>query len=199
MILFPVIMPVSQDAPVRTPERVTAQRLASRQALTVCAAQCGAPTGGWEKNEREVPQPNEGFFWSVSHKRNWAAAVIADRAVGIDVEEILPRDNLAVFDELANGQEWNVVGGQSWDHFFRIWTAKEATLKANGKGIGAFSSCVVNRLVDDKHLTLHFDEVDWLVEHFYHDNHIVSVTAVGDDIRWLVDPKKVEPTDRDLS
>ncbi|MBN4058906.1 4'-phosphopantetheinyl transferase superfamily protein [bacterium AH-315-J04] len=198
MILFPVIMPVSQDAPVRTSARVKAQRLASRQALKICSEKCGAPTSGWEKNEREVPQPNEGFFWSVSHKRNWAAAVIADRAVGIDVEEILPRDNRAVFDELACENEWDIVGGKDWDHFFRIWTAKEATLKANGKGIGAFSSCVVSSMLDDKHLALRFDKADWLVEHFYHDNHIISVTVVGDDIHWLVDPKDVEPADRDM-
>ncbi len=192
MILFPVIMPVSQDAPVRTSARVKAQRLASRQALKVCAGKCGAPDSGWEKNEQEVPQPNEGFFWSVSHKRSWAAAVIADRAVGIDVEEIQPRENQAVFDELACAQEWGVVGGKDWDHFFRIWTAKEATLKANGKGIGAFSACVVRSMLDDKHLTLRFEGDDWLVEHFYHDNHIISVTAVGDDIRW-----QVEADDRD--
>jgi len=199
MILIPVIMPVCQDAPVRTPARVIAQRLASRQALKVSARQCGAPEAGWEKNDREAPLPNKGFFWSVSHKRNWAAAVIADEAVGIDVEEILPRDNQAVFDELASESEWDAVGGRSWAHFFRVWTAKEATLKAHGLGIGAFSSCVMHAVVDDNHLSLRFDGSDWLVEHFYHDNHIISVTAVGDGIRWLVEPPYVEASDRDLS
>ncbi len=199
MILTPVIMPVSRDAPLRTPARIQAQRYASRQALKACAAGCGAPTSGWEKNDRDVPQPNEGFFWSVSHKRNWAAAVIADCAVGIDVEHILPRDDQAVFDEVANQREWEVVGGRSWDHFFRIWTAKEATLKAHGRGIGAFSSCQVHTLVDDLHLTLRYDGADWFVEHYYHDHHIFTVTAVGDGIRWLVGSMDDDATVRDKS
>ncbi len=139
MTLHPVLAPVSLDAHARTPEQVQAQRDAARRALAHCAELCHAPTDGWQKNADNVPVPNEGFYWSVSHKREWAAAVIADHPVGIDIEKIAPRRNELVLDELATEEEWTIVGDRSWESFFRLWTAKEATLKANG--VGSSSSC----------------------------------------------------------
>ncbi len=34
-----------------------------------------------------------------------------------------------------------MLGGRTWESFFRLFTAKEATLKANGKGIGYLREC----------------------------------------------------------
>lgn len=90
MTLQPVILAIPQDTPPRSPQRVEGQRRCARLALQYCAKQCGAPVDGWEKDAGDVPLPDAGFYWSVSHKRQWVAAVIADRPVGIDIEHIAP-------------------------------------------------------------------------------------------------------------
>ena len=101
MTLHAVLVPVPLDARARTPEQVQAQRDAARRALAHCAELCHAPIGGWQKDADNVPVPNEGFYWSVSHKREWAAAVIADRPVGIDIEKIAPRRNHRDSDKIS--------------------------------------------------------------------------------------------------
>lgn len=185
MTLQPVLVPVVSDAANRTPQRVQAQRVASRRALIECARRSGAPEAGWTKDENDVPRPLAGFHWSVSHKRHWAAAVIADRPVGIDIEHILPKRN-ELFAELAAPDEWAVLGDRSWPAFFRVWTAKEATLKANGLGIGAFGRCRVLEVDGDTNMTLLYDGAPWTIEHFLHAEHIVAVTAGHDAVAWHV-------------
>ena len=78
-----------------------------------------------------MPLPNAGYHWSVSHKQQWAAAVIADGPVGIDVEHITARPR-ELHDRLAGPAEWDVLGDRSWASFYLLWTAKEAARKALG-------------------------------------------------------------------
>ena len=85
MTLHPVIIPIPIESAPRSPVQVEVQREYARLALRHAAKLAGAPLEGWQKNEREVPQPNEGFHWSVSHKREYAAAVVADVPIGIDI------------------------------------------------------------------------------------------------------------------
>ena len=184
MTLHPVLAPVSLDARARTPEQVKAQRAAAQRALIQCAELCHAPAGGWQKNADNVPVANEGFYWSVSHKREWAVVVIADRPVGIDIEKIAPRRDKLVFDELADEQEWSLMPDRSWESFFMLWTAKEATLKANGVGIGKFATCRLERVSDERNMELFFDDNAWRVEHYCHEDHIVALTKSGASIVW---------------
>ena len=151
-----------------------------------CADLCHAPTSGWRKNADIVPIPNEGFYWSVSHKREWAAAVIADCPVGIDIEKIAPRRDELVMDELAAAEEWAILGDRTWSSFFRLWTAKEATLKANGVGIGKFAECRLERVFDERNMELFFDDNAWRVEHYCHEDHIVAITKSGASIVWHI-------------
>jgi len=185
MNLHPVLFPVPQELVARTPERVRVQRTAAREALRHCARLCGVPEEGWEKNADDVPQPQDGLYWSVSHKRHWAAAVITDHPVGIDIERIEEK-RPEMFDELAGPDEWALLPARSWPDFFRLWTAKEATLKANGTGIAGFRSCRLTSVPDDHSLTLEYQTRPWRVEQFYHDNHIAAVTAEMDTVTWHV-------------
>jgi 4'-phosphopantetheinyl transferase len=185
MNLHPVLVPVPQETDARTPERVRVQRAAARVALRHCARLCGAPEEGWEKNADDVPRPQCGFYWSVSHKRHWAAAVIADRPVGVDIERIEPK-RPEMFDELACADEWSLLPARSWLDFFRLWTAKEATLKANGVGIGEFRQCRVTNVPDDKTMWLEYRARRWKVEHFHHDDHVAAVTVDADTVTWHV-------------
>ena len=185
MILQPVIVPIAATAPLRSPAHVEQQRRGAHQALRACARRCGAPPHGWTQDVDGVPLPNGAYHWSVSHKRHWAAAVVADRPVGIDIEHLAPRKRM-LHDALADHGEWAVLGGRSWEAFFRLWTAKEATLKANGRGIAGFLACRLVQVPDDLHLTLEYDGKPWAVEHFLCADHIVSVTHDAQPVEWCV-------------
>ncbi len=185
MNVEPVIIPIPPTKQPRSPKQVSMQRAYARMALRECARRCDAPLDGWLKDDRDVPMPNEGFFWSISHKQRYAVAVIAEEPVGIDVELIAPRSR-ELHDALASGDEWERIGDRSWRSFFRMWTAKEAVLKANGLGIGAFDRCRLTEVVDDRHLALAMLERKWHVEQFEHDGHLFAVTAPTAPLSWLV-------------
>ncbi len=185
MTLTPVIVPVLQEAAPRSPRQVQLQREASRTALRLCARRCGAPADGWKKDDRGAPLPSAGHFWSVSHKRHWAAAVIADCAVGIDIEHLAPRPR-ELHDAIASDDEWRLLGERSWLAFFRLWTAKEAVLKAGRVGLAGLPRCRLVAVLDETHLALSYGGREWMVEHYYHDEHIVAVTTGGAPVSWNV-------------
>ena len=185
MILRPVLVAIPRSGPDRSPEQVVVQRTRARDALRQCARLCGAPEDGWSKSPDNVPLPNDGFYWSVSHKRRWAAAVVADEPVGIDIERIEPRPR-DLHDALGAAAEWDLLGDRSWPAFFRLWTAKEATLKANGVGIGKLLACALTTVPDEEHLTLEYAGMTWRVEHFYHDDHVAAVTCGERAVEWRI-------------
>ncbi|MFH0981473.1 MAG: 4'-phosphopantetheinyl transferase superfamily protein [Planctomycetota bacterium] len=189
MVLQPVLVFIPEDRTLTGPERVVRQRAFARRALAACAERCGLAHLEWSKDENDVPQPCSGYHWSVSHKPRWAAAVIADRPVGIDLEQVKPRGE-HLFDEIADDPEWAAVGGQSWPALFRVWTAKEAVLKANGVGIGKLASCRIIDAPDATHLTLDYEGRRWCVEHYLHGDHLAAVTVDADPVVWLVHEEK---------
>ena len=186
MRLHPVLMPIPQEEEARTPPQVREQRAYARRALRACARYCGAPENGWEKDGNEAPLPQAGHYWSVSHKRRWAAAVIADRPVGIDLEQIAPR-RVDLYEALADDEEWKILGDRGWPSFFRLWTAKEATLKAHGVGIAGFSACRLVEVPDITHMMLEYEGRTWRVEHYYHAGHVAAVTCGADPVEWHIE------------
>ena len=191
MKLCLTIVSMPDAAVISRPERVLAQRKWARQALRHCAELSGAPLSGWEQDANRVPLPNDGWHWSITHTRGMAAAVVARELVGVDIEQIKPRRNKGLFERLACDEEWRRLGDRSWEAFFRIWTAKEATLKANGNGIGYLLDCSLVEVNDESHMTLEFGGKRWCVEHKWFDDHIVSVTCErGQEIVWTVIPDR---------
>jgi len=203
MILQPVLVPIPQIHGLSGPKRVQQQREYARLVLRHAAKLCGAPLDGWRQGDDGAPIPNEECYWSISHKRTWAAAVIADRPVGIDVERLAPRKNngcaghrgctghRSLFDAVASSAEWDLLGDRSWHAFFRLWTAKEAVLKANGVGIGRLSSCRLAAIAvaprsGDHRWRVEFDGQPWSIEHFFHDQHVVAVTIGTTPVHWHV-------------
>lgn len=186
MVLRPVLMPVPGGETLPRAERMAAQRQVSRRAVDESARMCGLAVRDWPLDNRGAPTPSEGVYWSVSHKPAWAAGVVSDGPVGIDVEKIAPRGSDHLFDRLAGDREWRIAGDRSWHSFFRLWTAKEAALKANGVGIAGLRDCRLVRVNDATHLTVTYRGSEWAVEHFYHDDHLAAVTANAGQVVWSV-------------
>lgn len=186
MTLRPVLMLVPADLALTAPQRVQRQRDTARCALDRCAALCGIEAGDWPKDADDAPSPRGGYHWSIAHKPTCVVAVIADRPVGIDVERTTPRRG-DLFEAVGDDEEWRILGGRNWPAFYRAWTAKEATLKAHGLGIGHLPACRVIAQPGPHLLKLQFRSGYWCVEQFELGEHLAAVTAVGREIRWHVE------------
>lgn len=81
------------------------------------------------------------LHFNISHSADWLLIAVADFAdIGVDIEEIKPRgslDNLAerCFSE-REFQGWRQLPPErQLETFYRLWTKKEAFVKAVGRGI----------------------------------------------------------------
>jgi 4'-phosphopantetheinyl transferase len=185
MILFPVVMPVIEvERKPRGKEKVDYLSRIAREALKVSAEKSGVTLGKLLKDENGVPCPVNGNYWSLSHKPEYVAAVVSKNKVGIDIEEMKPRDEL-LFARAASDEEW-ALKERSWDTFFRYWTAKEAILKVIGIGISGLKTCRIISVPDENHIALDFDGQFFLVEQLRYENHIVSVLKGDNQIDWII-------------
>ena len=149
---------------------------------------------GGRCSSRGAPRPANGVIWSLTHKPLWVGAVCAPEGlsplgIGVDVEPVKERDNPRIFDYVAGEREWGLAGERSPESFFRLWTAKEAVLKALGTGLRELEDC---RLVDygprsgkESALTLRCRDIDWEVTQLYFEGHIASLTAFGAEVLWV--------------
>jgi 4'-phosphopantetheinyl transferase len=140
--------------------------------------------GGLLKDDKGVPCPVAGIYWSLSHKPKYVAAVVSKDKVGIDIEEMKPRAE-SLFARVASDEEWE-LRERSWDTFFRYWTAKEAILKVIEIGIGGLKICRITSVPDENHITLDYKGQFFLVEQLRYKNHIVSVLKDDNQIEWVV-------------
>ena len=183
--LQPVIMPVpAAHRQLRGREMVAALRHHARNALAHSARFSRMTLGALKKDGNGAPLPSNGVYWSLSHKRAYVAAVVAPHPVGIDIEALRPT-SAGLRRRIASADEWALAPEVSDTLFFRYWTAKEAVLKAVGRGLAALESCRIHKIVDDTHIEVSYDGAVWhIVQHWTEDNHIVAVTAANDDIEW---------------
>jgi 4'-phosphopantetheinyl transferase len=185
MTLFPVIMPVIEaEQRLSRKEKVDYLSRVAREALKLSAQKSGVSLGGLLKDEKGVPCPVAGIYWSISHKPKYVAAVVSKDKVGIDIEEIEPRTE-SLFNHIISDEEWRLKE-KSWDTFFRYWTAKEATLKVIGIGISGLKTCRIISVPNENHITLGYNGRLFLVEQLRYRNHIVSVVKGDNQIEWVV-------------
>jgi len=185
MTLFPVVMPVIEvgHKPSRKEKVAHLSRIA-REALKLSAEKSRVRLGELLKDEKGVPCPVAGNYWSLSHKPKYVAAVVSKDKVGIDIEEIQPRTE-SIFSYVASDEEWKLKE-KSWDTFFRYWTAKEATLKVIGIGIGGLKTCRIISVPDENHIVLDYKGQFFLLEQLRYQNHIISVLKDDNEIDWII-------------
>ena len=188
-ILHPVILPVPEQVQKFKPkDRVLFLSRHARRALAISADRSAIQPGELLKDENGMPLPFDGTFWSITHKTHYVGGVVAPTPIGIDIERI--RDfSQGLFRKTAADQEWALANTEekSLLTFFRFWTSKEAVLKATGIGIKDLLKCQVHQIPDERHLVIHYEGKDWLIEHFFFDRHIASVVKNSFHIEWAVE------------
>jgi 4'-phosphopantetheinyl transferase len=81
--------------------------------------------------------------FNLSHSNDQALYIFGwDHSVGIDLEYICPMQDADDFAaQFYSARETALINSlsddQKWDAFFKLWTCKEAFLKANGSGLSA--------------------------------------------------------------
>lgn len=106
--------------------------------------------GSYGKPNLIKAQNSAAIHFNVSHSDNLALyAITSDRAVGVDLEQFRLLPNLLQlsqrFFSKNEYQALNTLSSvQQHDLFFRLWTSKEAYLKATGEGLGALSQVEVS-------------------------------------------------------
>ncbi|MFH2091996.1 MAG: 4'-phosphopantetheinyl transferase superfamily protein [Pseudomonadota bacterium] len=133
-----------------------------------------------------MPIPFNGLYWSVSHKSDIVCGVVAKDPVGIDVEK-KKKVSDALFSKIIDSDERGLFGDQErLLVFFRAFTAKEAVLKKTGIGIKGLSKARIDTVVDNTHLIVGFEGNQILVEHYYLNEYIASVTKDLWDVQWTM-------------
>jgi 4'-phosphopantetheinyl transferase len=165
-------------------ERVSAQRVAARAALDEAAARLGLAVEHWPQVEDGGrPLPVEGWHWSISHDDTYVAAVLDTAPIGVDLERISDR-RPELHDRIADPRERELL--TPWDAlaFTRLWTAKEAVLKAAGVGIAELSECRLGGREGEELLLDHRGGARRVVQHRV-DQHVFALHArdLG-RVRW---------------
>ena len=187
--LFPVILPVPAEVHDFKPrDRVIYLSRHARRALKKSAEKSGVRFGELVKDDNGAPQPFDGLHWSISHKTRYVCGVAAPLPIGIDIERVRNFSE-GLFQKTATEQEWALADMRtdSLMAFFRYWTAKEAVLKATAVGIKDLLKCRVQHIFDDKHLQIQYDGRDWLIEHFFFNDHVAAIVKSSFQIEWKLE------------
>jgi 4'-phosphopantetheinyl transferase len=193
-ILAPIILAVPpEDQRLKGREQVRNLSEHARRAASVSATDSGTRLNRFPKTDHGAPMPVNGWYWSISHKRQYVAGVVARQPVGIDIELIKPI-SAGLHRKVATDAEWR-LGSESRTHlFFRFWTAKESLTKATGVGYADFSECRILEIPDATTLVVAYRDRRHIIRHFLFDGHIASVPANGHRVFWrIVDSSAMAP------
>lgn len=187
-IICPAILAVpGKDQHLSGREKVERLRHHARKALAISAQKSAVVLKPLLKNEAGAPLPFDGNYWSLTHKPGYVGGVIAPEPIGIDIEKIRSCSQ-SLFRKTALDCEWRLSDMDPRILFFRYWTAKESVLKASGTGIKGLSKCRVIQVIDEDHLRIHYQDREWIIEHFFFDGHIASVVQNQFAVQWTLVP-----------
>ncbi|WP_319524245.1 4'-phosphopantetheinyl transferase superfamily protein [uncultured Desulfosarcina sp.] len=182
--IYPVILPVPEiDRQLKGREKVKSLSRYARLALEQSCAKSGLRLEDLPKDDQGVPLPVDGVYWSLSHKSAIVGGVAATLPVGLDLETVRPV-NQALLARIADDPEWRLAGNREAASFFRFWTAKEAVLKAVGKGMAGLSRCRIVAIETSTRMILTYDNLPWPVEHRWFGDHVAAMAVQQDTVVW---------------
>jgi phosphopantetheinyl transferase len=175
-------------------ERVAEQSAAARRALQRAADECGLGPVVLAKSPAGAPRlDRDGWHVSLAHTRELALAVLAERPVGADLEDLrAPR--LAKLHRFFEPAELARLGSIEPRALAELWTAKEAVLKLAGVGLEELSHVVlVTR--DEFGLVLAHRGARRRVMHREFESHLVALCVDGEfsDVAWREQALRAEP------
>ena len=117
-----------------------------------------------ELNELGKPALRGGQMPSFSVSHTGARVIIAfsGSVVGIDLEQERPVDAHALARRYFSPEEavlFEIPGNEG--HFFRLWTCREAAIKADGRGLGALLGSTRVKPMSDGTMQVEIDGVFW--------------------------------------
>ena len=119
-------------------------------------------------NEHGKPYLENGPYFSISHCQEGIAVAVDDQPIGIDIETIRHADEDLIERVMNNGERLTVNGERLEDRdraFIRLWTRKEAIVKAQGVGIESFEQLQ----------TILVENEEWRVESGESEKYIYSI------------------------
>lgn len=116
----------------------------------------------FEYNEHGKPFIPSGPYFSISHCKAGIAVAIDDQPVGIDIESIRHADEELIARTMNEHEQKQIHDDRD---FTRLWTQKEAVVKAEGTGIMSF----------DQMQSVLTDNRKWTVESFENEKYIYSI------------------------
>lgn len=125
-------------------EQARAQRTVGEALLRLAARERGVSAVTFLRGEKGKPCFAElpDLCFNLSHSGEVVVAAFSDRAVGIDVEQIVPRDFRAVSSRCFSEEEQKKIASSEapLQEFYRIWTGRESIVKRRGGGAGEVGS-----------------------------------------------------------
>ncbi|MGB5747787.1 MAG: 4'-phosphopantetheinyl transferase superfamily protein [Desulfobacterales bacterium] len=187
--IYPVILAVPEEVGDFKPrDRVKFLSRHARLALKLSAQKSKMRLGELKQDENGAPLPFNGIYWSVTHKTQYVGGVVAPTPIGIDIERIRECSR-GLYAKTAGDREWALADPEKnpLKTFFRYWTSKEALVKTSGSGLKDLLKCQVTRVIDDRHIQIRYTDREWLIEHFYFDQHLASITQNTYQIEWTLE------------
>ena len=134
-----------------------------------------------EKNHGEKSD-----FFSASYSDRRLFLAFSEEKIWVDIEQVKPRTS-SLLDKQS--KELQLLWGENWDNFYRLWTAKEALLKAtNAENLDQIWNIqlVKEKNTSEPSFQVYFDKILFLelnnqqyeVKSFCHENLIGAVCII---------------------
>ncbi len=189
--LYPVLLAVPKAARRLPPgERVKYLRSHARKAVRRSAERGGFLLGELVKDPQGVPRPANGLYWSLAHKPDWVAGIVAPHPVGIDLEGVKEHAP-GLFAKIARPEEWRLAAAEEPRlAFARFWTAKEAVLKATGRGLAGLGDCRILGVEGPRRILLEHAGRLWRVEQILLRETVAAITVEETSPLWSIEEEE---------
>ncbi len=167
-------------------EKVVAMSQFARKSARTSSSKSKLYPDSFEKDASGVPLASNGICWSVSHKLDFVAGVVSKENIGIDLEQIKNVSEALYKRIIDPSEKLRFEGQDKVIAFFRAFTAKEAVLKKTAIGIRGLSKTKIETVIDNKNLLVQYLDKKYLVENFYFDGYLASITKDHFDIQWTI-------------